>query len=193
MATRSSSRCSPGSLAGLLAATAVVLAGCGSASKSASSASDTAASAGTPKPAGLVAISTTKGSVGTYLTADSGRAVYMWMADTGGRSKCTGACARFWPPLFTTGTPAVSGGAHARELGTITRSDGRRQLTYKGHPLYYFLEDRAAGTVHGQGNDGFGAKWWLVAPSGAAITTKSASATSGSSGAAASSSGGYGY
>ena len=50
------------------------------------------------------------------------------------------------------------------------RSDGTEQVTYKGHPLYYFVADTSAGSTKGQGSDAFGAKWWLVAPSGTAIT-----------------------
>ena len=51
------------------------------------------------------------------------------------------------------------------------RSDGTEEVTYKGHPLYYFVADKSAGSTSGQGSNSFGAKWWLVAPSGTAITT----------------------
>src|SRR5207253_10800819 len=64
----------------------------------------------------------------------------------------------------------AAGGAKASDLGTITRSDGTKQVTYDGHPLYYFVGDSAAGQANGQGSDNFGAKWWLVASSGAKIT-----------------------
>ena len=69
------------------------------------------------------------------------------------------------------GQPTAAGGAQATDLGTITRSDGTKQVTYDGHPLYYFSGDTGPGTDKGQGIDGFGAKWWLVAPSGSSITT----------------------
>lgn len=195
-----SSRTRLGSLVGLFAATAVLIAGCGSnsSSKSSSAAAATPASAGTSGSGGGVAIRTTKGSVGTYLVSASGRPIYMWVADTGGRSNCSGQCAKFWPPLLTKATPTVSGGASASDIALITRSDGSKQVTYKGHPLYYFLEDRGAGTLHGQGNNGFGAKWWLLAPSGTAITAKISSgapakASGGSSGGGnGGGSGGYG-
>ncbi len=72
----------------------------------------------------------------------------------------------------------------ASELGTTARADGSKQVTYKGHPLYYFIADRSAGSTKGQGSDSFGAKWWLLTPSGTAITT------GGSAKPAASSSGG---
>jgi predicted lipoprotein with Yx(FWY)xxD motif len=109
--------------------------------------------------------------VGTYLTDAQGRTVYLWAGDATGKSSCSGDCARSWPPLATTGAPSGSGGVKATGLGTITRSDGTKQVTYMGHPLYYFANDVGAGSAIGQGSDSFGAKWWLVAPSGAAITT----------------------
>ena len=68
------------------------------------------------------------------------------------------------------GNLTASGGAKTSDLGTITRSDGSKQVTYDGHPLYFFAGDSGAGQLTGQGSNGFGAKWWLVAPSGAEIT-----------------------
>jgi hypothetical protein len=72
--------------------------------------------------------------------------------------------------VTATGTVTASGSAKASDLGTITRSDGTKQVTYDGHPLYYFSGDSGPGTATGQGSDGFGAKWWLVAPSGSDVT-----------------------
>jgi len=77
----------------------------------------------------------------------------------------------------------ASGGAKASDLGTITRSDGSKQVTYDGHPLYYFSGDSGPGTAAGQGSDGFGAKWWLVSPSGSDITAAVSSFAAGGSGA----------
>jgi hypothetical protein len=115
--------------------------------------------------------------------------VYLWVKDASGMSACTGACAGAWPPVTTTGTATASGSAKASDLGTITRSDGTKQVTYDGHALYYFSGDSGAGTATGQGSDGFGAKWWLVAPSGSDVTgtvsSFTAAASSGSGGAAA--------
>jgi predicted lipoprotein with Yx(FWY)xxD motif len=67
--------------------------------------------------------------------------------------------------------PTASGGAVSSNLGTISRSNGTKQVTYQGHPLYYYAGDTHSGTITGQGSDGFGAKWWLVTPKGMAITT----------------------
>jgi predicted lipoprotein with Yx(FWY)xxD motif len=133
-------------------------------------------------------VNTAKGSDGTYLTGPNGRALYLWVADTGGKSVCSGACAQAWPPLLTKGTPAAGSGVTTSDLGTTARSNGAEQVTYKGHPLYYYVADTSAGSTKGQSSDEFGAKWWLVAPSGTAITSSSASAS-----ASASSGGAYGY
>lgn|SRR5581483_10132347 len=133
-------------------------------------------------------IATASGPDGTYLTGDDGKAVYLWLGDSSTTSNCSSACASAWPPVLTTGAPVAGSGAMAADLGTTKRSDGTTQVTYKGHPLYYYAGDSASGQTNGQGNNGFGAKWWLVSPAGTGITS------SGSSGGASSSSGGgYGY
>ena len=126
----------------------------------------------------------------TFLVNGSGDAVYLWAKDGKNMSACTGACAGAWPPVTTTGAPTAGSGVTASDLGTITRSGGTKQVTYDGHPLYFFSGDSGAGMTNGQGNDGFGAKWWLVSPSGSQITSadavSSTSSSSSSSGGAAS-------
>ena len=119
-------------------------------------------------------IKTSSGSGGTFLTDGSGRTVYMFAKDAMNTSACSGACASAWPPVTTTGAATASGSAKASDLGTLTRSGGTKQVTYDGHALYYFAGDSSAGQTNGQGVDGFGAKWWLVAPSGSIITTTAA-------------------
>jgi len=157
-------------LAGVLAAAALLAAACSSSSKSGSGGSTTTAAAGgSGGSAKAVAIETHSGPMGTYLTDSSGRSLYVFAADTSGKSNCSGGCASFWPPFSGSSASAMSG-AQASMLGTITRSDGTKQVTYGGHPLYYFKEDTKAGQTAGQGFDNFGGKWWLVAPSGQPIT-----------------------
>jgi len=112
----------------------------------------------------------------------------MWVKDGHDQSACTGACASTWPPVTATGSVTASGGAVSADLGTITRSDGTKQVTYDGHPLYYYSGDSGSGSVSGQGNTGFGAYWWILAPSGSAITSAVTV-----SGASPSSSSGNGY
>ncbi len=116
---------------------------------------------------------TGSGSTGTFLVDGTGRALYLWEADSAGKSTCAGSCAAAWPPVPATSTVTASGGALASDLSTITRSDGSKQVAYDGHPLYYFVGDKSAGQTNGQGSNAFGAKWWLVAPSGTAITSSS--------------------
>ena len=186
-----------------LATSAVLVAGCGSASSSSSasntstatpaaaattSASSTTSAAPT---AAAITIGTAKGKGGTYLTGSNGRAIYLWVADSGGKSACSGACAHAWPPVE--GTPSAGAGVTASDLGTITRTDGSKQVTYKGHPLYYFIADKSAGQALGQGSNNFGAKWWLVAPSGSAITVAAHTSSGGSSSGSSTSSSGGGW
>jgi predicted lipoprotein with Yx(FWY)xxD motif len=139
-------------------------------------------------------ITTATTSAGSVLTDGSGRAVYLWVKDTGNTSACSGACAGAWPPVTTTSTATASGGASASDLGTITRSDGTKQVTYDGHPLYYYAGDSGSGMASGQGSDSFGAKWWLVSPSGSDVTASVSSFTGGGASTAPSASnsaGGY--
>jgi len=128
-------------------------------------------------------IKTAAAGGGTFLVDGSGRAVYVWAKDNAGKSVCTGACASAWPPV-TGNTVTTSGGAMASSLGTFSRSDGSKQVTYDGHPLYYYVGDSGPGQANGQGSDNFGAKWWLIAPSGSDVTTSVTTFTLGSSGSA---------
>jgi len=125
-----------------------------------------------PKPAtapGAVTVKAADGALGTMLADAEGRSLYLWEGDKGDQSACDGPCAAAWPPLTTDGKPAAGEGVDASLLGTSKRADGTLGVTYAGHPLYYFKGDAAAGQANGQGSDGFGAKWWVVAPDGAAI------------------------
>jgi predicted lipoprotein with Yx(FWY)xxD motif len=168
----------------LLAAACSSAAGSSPSSAPASSAPASSAPASSAPAAGSSAsasttgtvITTHAGSAGAFLTDGSGRTVYLWAKDGMNMSACSGACAAAWPPVPATGKLTAAGGAKASDLGTITRSDGTRQATYDGHPLYYFVGDSAAGQANGQGSDNFGAKWWLVAASGAKITASDTAA-----------------
>jgi predicted lipoprotein with Yx(FWY)xxD motif len=181
---------------GALMATALLAAACGSSGTTSSTSTTSTPAAGsgstaTASSAALV-ITTKSSSAGSFLTDGSGRAIYMWVKDGVDKSNCSGACASAWPPVAESGSVTVSGGAVAKDLGSITRSDGTKQVTYEGHPLYYFAGDTSPGQTNGQGSDGFGAKWWLVSPNGTMITA-SVSGTSPSSTATSSSGYGNGY
>jgi predicted lipoprotein with Yx(FWY)xxD motif len=93
----------------------------------------------------------------------------LWEADKSSTSVCNGACAKVWPPVTTTGSPTASGSAVSGDLGISKRSDGTEQVTYKGHPLYYFIKDKDDGDAYGQGSNGFGAGWYVMKPNGSKI------------------------
>jgi predicted lipoprotein with Yx(FWY)xxD motif len=120
----------------------------------------------TPAASGAVSLKTSKGEPGTFLVDSSGRSLYLFEADKGDKSTCNAACAAAWPPLTTTGAPTAGTGVKADLLGTTKRDDGTMEVTYNGHPLYYFANDTAPGDTKGQGVDGFGAEWYVVAPNG---------------------------
>ena len=164
--------------AGGLAVLAAVSAGCGGGGA-------TAASSAPPKTASgqsaTVGISNT--GIGQILVNSQGRTLYLFKADQGTKSACTGACAGAWPPLLVTGKPTVGGGVNASLLGTTARPEGTTQLTYNGHPLYLFAQDQKAGETNGQGVSAFGAAWFALNPAGNQVSAQpSSSSTSGGGG-----------
>jgi predicted lipoprotein with Yx(FWY)xxD motif len=128
----------------------------------------------TASPTPKVAAGTTIGVAGTrlgrILVDGKGRTLYLFAADAGTKSTCnSSACVQYWPPLLTTGAPQAGAGVNASLLGTTTRQDGTTEVTYAGHPLYYFISDQKVGDVTGQGINGFGGPWYVVSPSGMQI------------------------
>ena len=107
--------------------------------------------------------------LGKVVATAQGRTLYLFRADHGTTSACYGQCAKYWPPLLTSGKPVAHGRVIASLLGTTKRKDGKLQVTYKGHPLYTFLEDKKPGQTTGEGSTNFGASWYALAPSGATI------------------------
>jgi predicted lipoprotein with Yx(FWY)xxD motif len=103
--------------------------------------------------------------LGRIIVGSGGRTLYLFEKDRSGSSACYGPCASIWPPLRTTGAVKAPPGLPAR-IGTIKRSDGTAQVTYNGHPLYYYVGDTAAGQTRGEGLDQFGAGWYVLAPTG---------------------------
>lgn len=98
----------------------------------------------------------------THVTAT----LYAFSADSSTASKCNGQCAMVWPPVLTTTPAAVSGMAHGALLGTIQRKDGTFQVTYNGHPLYFFAKALDSGT-EGRHVTIFGGTFNIVNVSGA--------------------------
>jgi predicted lipoprotein with Yx(FWY)xxD motif len=103
---------------------------------------------------------------GRIVFDSNGRALYAFTKDPRGRSVCSGACAAAWPPYIVRGPLRAPKGIKASLLGTIRRSDGSRQLTFAGRPLYYYVGDRAPGEVRCQNVFGFGGLWLVVKPNG---------------------------
>ena len=134
----------------------------------------TKAEATSPTPSGAATgpatVMTKTGPAGTYLVDGTGKSLYLFAIDTGGKSMCSGPCAQAWPPLTTNGQPKAGSGVTASKLTTTTRSDMSKQVVYAGHPLYLFAGDKSAGATNGQGINNFGGQWWLVSPAGTAIT-----------------------
>jgi predicted lipoprotein with Yx(FWY)xxD motif len=151
---------------------AALVAACGSSGHSNHTAS------GTPASDRTLEISLSHG----HLIGPGDRAIYLWEADRHDKSNCKGSCAAAWPPVVSKAKPSAGSGVKSSDLSTIARGS-TRQVTYGGHPLYYFAGD-SRGTTRGQGSDGFGAKWWLVSASGSAVGGHSSSKSSsgGSSG-----------
>ena len=116
-----------------------------------------------------ISLRTTK--VGKVLVAANGRTLYLFTADKSKKSVCYGQCATYWPPLIAQ-KPTAGPGLKASLVGTTKRRGGKLQVTYGGHPLYFFAEDRKAGDVNGQGFVHFGGAWWVVSAAGKKITVK---------------------
>ncbi len=154
------------------------MAACGGSSSS--STAGAAAAVGTPS--GTVNVAST--GLGKILVDSSGLTLYLFEADNGTTSSCSGACAAAWPPLVTSGKPTAGGGVNASLLGTTRRSDGTIQVTYNDHPLYRFASDTKPGDTTGQGVNGFGALWYVLSPAGNPITTQQANNGAGSGGSA---------
>src|SRR5262245_54779471 len=118
-------------------------------------------------------VKTGPSKLGRILVDSHGKTLYIWAHDKGAKSTCYGDCAEYWPPLLTRGKPLAAAGAQARLLATSRRRDGRMQVTYAGHPLYYFVQDTRPGQTKGEGLTGFGGRWDPVSPAGRAVRKQS--------------------
>ena len=105
-------------------------------------------------------------SFGRILFDGRGYVLYGFTRDPRGRSMCSGACARAWPPYIVKSRPRTGAGVAARRLGTTRRSDGSLQVTYAGRPVYYYVGDRKPGQILCQNVAEFGGVWRVVRPSG---------------------------
>ena len=182
--------------AAALAALALTVSACASSGSSSTTSGSTPAAAGS-SPATSAAASSPAAAGGTalavrtiggqqVLTNSAGLTLYWFAPDTSTTSKCTGSCATYWPPVKG---PATAGSGVTGTLGTITRSDGTKQATYDGHPLYTYAADTAPGQNKGNGLNVSGGLWYEMTVSGATPAAGAGASPS----ASASSKGGYGY
>jgi predicted lipoprotein with Yx(FWY)xxD motif len=162
---------------GGLAAIALAVAGCGGSlgaqggsayggGTSQSTAAASAPAAPASNGSGAASITLANSDLGKILVNSKGQTLYLFQADKGSVSTCSGACASAWPPVTTKGAPIASAGLSSAKLGTTRRSDGTTEVVCNGHPLYTFAGDSSPGETTGEGNEGFGAEWDVVSASG---------------------------
>ncbi len=159
----------------------IAVAACGGSSSSNSSsppASGTNASAsggaggygygggGGSSAASAVTLKAVSSPLGTILVDQDGKTLYLFEADSKNKSNCSGGCLSLWPPIMANGKATAGSGVTAGMIGTAT---GSSQVTYAGHPLYWFSGDTKAGDTNGQGLDDFGGEWYAISPAGKAV------------------------
>ena len=170
--------------AGAVAAVLVVAA-CGSSSSGSGSSGGSggsSAAASAPAASSGNALGTMKIGSATVLTNSKGHTLYWFVRDTSTKSNCNSSCIHFWPPVLGS---ATAGSGVTGTLGTITRSNGAKQATWNGHPLYTYIGDTGPGTDKGNGLNISGGVWHEVTLTGHAAPAASPKASSGG--------GGYGY
>jgi predicted lipoprotein with Yx(FWY)xxD motif len=169
-----------------LAAAALVVAACGSSTSGGSGGSGNSPAAAASSGAAATTATTLEGKkVGsaTLLTNAKGFTLYWFALDTSTQSKCSGSCAHYWPPVAG---PATAMSGVKGTVGVITRSNGTKQATYNGHPLYTYVGDTAPGMAKGNGLNLSGGVWHDIVLTGSAAAAPKASKSS-------SGGGGYGY
>jgi predicted lipoprotein with Yx(FWY)xxD motif len=119
-----------------------------------------------PAGASVVTVATRSTPLGLILTNGHGRTMYLFTRDTAKHSNCGSTCIKTWPRVISSGTPHAGSGAVQSKLSRTSA----HQVTYNGHPLYYYVGDKAAGQTHGQGRSSFNGRWWVVSPQGTAGT-----------------------
>jgi predicted lipoprotein with Yx(FWY)xxD motif len=157
----------------------IAAAGCGgSNSSSATPASGTKASSGSSGAYGsggggsssssssTVRVKAVSSPLGTILVDQDGKTLYLFEADSMNKSNCSGGCLTLWPAVMANGKATAGNGVSAGMIGTAT---GSSQVTYAGHPLYWFSGDTAAGDTNGEGLTDFGGAWYAVSPVGKSV------------------------
>src|SRR6266545_3406266 len=156
-----------------LVANALIAAGCGGSGSGSPYSSGPYGSAPAAKApsiaAGAAKVGAASSALGRIVVDSRGRTLYLFEKDKNRRSACSGRCATYWPPLLTRGTPLARAGAKQVLLARTRRANGSQQVTYAGHPLYRFLQDRKPGQTKGEGSQAFGAEWDVLSPTGKKI------------------------
>ena len=158
---------------GVLATVVVLAAACGGSSGAGTAGTTPSATAAPDASMHHAALDVSNTRFGKILVDEQGRALYLFAADKTSDSTCYEACATAWPPMLTDkgATTGAMQGVNASLAGTTARKDGTVQVTYNGHPLYYYDGDKP-GEVKCQGVVNFGGAWYVVDPNGSAITRK---------------------
>jgi predicted lipoprotein with Yx(FWY)xxD motif len=159
-------------------AVAALLAACGSSSSSSGGSSSSSGSSGSSAGSSTSASSGSGTSVavgkvagfGSVLETSSGQALYVLSTDPSGSSKCSGACAKTWKPLTTSGSPSAGSGVTSSLLSDFKRSDGTTQVLYDKHALY--THSGNAATVAGTASDG--GVWYLINAKGSPVKSSTA-------------------
>jgi predicted lipoprotein with Yx(FWY)xxD motif len=127
--------------------------------------SPAAPSSTSPPAADGTAITTSDSEFGVMLFDERGQAIYLFDRETSEQPDCYADCAAAWPPVLTTGDPQATGDVRPDRLGTVQRSDGTAQVTYAGHPLYFYAHE-GPGEVLCHDVVEYGGTWLVVTPEG---------------------------
>jgi predicted lipoprotein with Yx(FWY)xxD motif len=121
-----------------------------------------------PPSTGALSVKVATSSLGSFLTDGQGRTLYLFTRDSGATSSCSSGCSSVWPLATSSAAVHVEAGASASLLGTT--SGGPKQITYNGHPLYYYVGDATPGQTNGEQLNQFGGLWYAVSPTGMQVT-----------------------
>jgi predicted lipoprotein with Yx(FWY)xxD motif len=141
---------------------AVLLAGVGTAGASAGATTRPTSHVGAVAKNVGARISLRRTAHGKVLVGANGHSLYLFQADTRNKSNCGPACRKQWPPATTTGKPHAGPGVSASHLRVIKG----HQVSYYGHPLYTYFNDKKVGQTTGEGKFKFGNFWYLLSAKG---------------------------
>jgi predicted lipoprotein with Yx(FWY)xxD motif len=159
-------------IAAVPVAAAIAIGACGGSGSAQTNGQPTSGGGAQSPPGGAPAELTVQSShYGPTIFDAHHRVLYLFAADHTTKSTCYGECAKAWPPMLTKGAPEAGPGLDSSLLGTTTRRDGSTQVTYAGHPLYYFSEDKQ-GKIMCQHVKLHGGFWYVVKPNGTANMAK---------------------